>query len=132
MTAGALTLTDFLLARIAEDERPTYELPPYDCPPDCCAPAGWVGHTCLICDTTEFGGTVAAMTQVAQEHERDIHARARVLAECKARRAIVKEAWNYSPELEHGDNGEWAFDTALQHLAAIYADHPDYRSEWSL
>ena len=55
---------------------------------------------------------------------------ARVLAECEAKRRIVEQARNYSPELEHGDNGEWAFDTVLLALALPYADHPDYREEW--
>lgn len=51
-----MRLDEFLLARIAEDEAPTWELVPYSCEPGCCAPAGWVGHRCLICGTEEFGG----------------------------------------------------------------------------
>ena len=60
---------------------------------------------------------------------------ARVLAECEAKRAIVEQAesaeaaiegeWNIS----HGENPGWLI---LAHLAAVYADHPDYRQEWAL
>lgn len=56
----------------------------------------------------------------------------RLVAECAAKRAIVEQAATYSPELEHGDNGEWAFDVTLRALAAVYADHPDYQPEWKL
>ena len=41
---------------------------------------------------------------------------ARVLAECAAKRAIIV----YSPP------------KTLQHLAAVYKDHPDYQQEWAL
>ncbi|WP_024817083.1 DUF6221 family protein [Arthrobacter sp. 31Y] len=54
----------------------------------------------------------------------------RAIAECEAKRAIVDAASGYSPELEHGDNGEWAFDVTLKALAAVYSDHPDYQQEW--
>jgi hypothetical protein len=49
----------------------------------------------------------------------------------ESHRSILKAAWEYSPELEHGDNGEWAFDHTLRILAGTYASHPDYRSEWA-
>src|SRR3954453_16025846 len=72
------TLSDFLLARVAEDEAPTFELVPYKCDPGCCAPAGWVGHRCLICGTpAEYGGAVAAITDIAREHEERVHRRSR-------------------------------------------------------
>lgn len=53
-----------------------------------------------------------------------------VLADVDAKRGILDEAGRYSPELEHGDNGEWAFDIVLRLLALPYSDHPDYREEW--
>lgn len=86
-------LTEFLLARIAEDEAAVERA--IDTEP---APSGWLGPM------------------------RDSLATHRVL---------VAEARDYSPELEHGDNGEWAFDFMLRALAAAYADHPDYRAEWA-
>lgn len=51
--------------------------------------------------------------------------------EVAAKRAILQAAAEYSPELEHGDNGEWALDFTLRALASVHADHPDYRTEWS-
>ncbi len=51
----------------------------------------------------------------------------RVLAEVKSKRAILDQAQGYSPELERGDNGRWAFDTVLKLLAQPYAG----RDGWS-
>ena len=121
------TLTEFLLARIAEDEavaraavdedgrwhvdqsHPLYEAE--------------VRGDIYIYD--EGGHTAEQAARIAR------HDPARVLAECAAKRAIIEQAASYSPELEHGDNGEWAFDVTLRSLAAVYADHPDYQPEWA-
>jgi hypothetical protein len=149
MTAQTATLADFLLARIAEDEAPTWNLVPYDCAPDCCAPDGWVGHECAICQTREFGGTVEAITAIAIEHDEKIHGRSRVLAECEAKRRIVElhrendhDGWGSSTceaclrEWAPGDPGEnmqweavmepWPCPT-IHALASVYADHPDFQ-----
>jgi Family of unknown function (DUF6221) len=56
----------------------------------------------------------------------------RVLDDIAAKRRIVEESRDYSPELSSGDNGEWAFDIVLRLLASVYADHPDYRQEWAV
>lgn len=56
----------------------------------------------------------------------------RLLAECSAKRAVIECAADYSPELEHGDNGQWAFEVTLRALAAVYKDHPDYNTDWAL
>lgn len=45
-------------------------------------------------------------------------------------RRLVVLARDYCPELEHGDNGEWALDAMLREIALPYADHPDHRDEW--
>lgn len=47
-----------------------------------------------------------------------------VLRRCAADREIVEAARAYSPELEHGDNGEWAFDLVLRLLARGYGIQP--------
>jgi len=135
-----VTLTDFLLARIAEDEAPTYELVPYGCPQGCCAPAGWVGSRCLICGTgPEYGGTAEAITATCQEHEERVHRRSRVLAECAAKRAIVDSRATFergrSAEREIGMKLTMGgcvagIDVALKFLALPYADHPDYDEAW--
>jgi hypothetical protein len=59
------------------------------------------------------------------------HDPARVLREVEAKRALLAAATSYSPELEYGDNGEWAFDLAVRLLASVWSDHPDYLPEWS-
>jgi len=38
-----------------------------------------------------------------------------------AHRRLLVLADDYSPELEHGDNGEWAFDGVVAVLADLYA-----------
>ena len=57
---------------------------------------------------------------------------ARVLAECAAKRAIV-EAFN-TTDLESEDRGAYFYaegiGDAVKILAAVYADHPAYRDEW--
>lgn len=120
-----MTLTEFLLARIAEDEAQanrskadaasgkTLGVPP-----------GWI-------------------TGVAD----------RVLAECEAKRRIVDaiederqrmDIYNRDYDLglltTEGDlrsglasNARWAgLDMAARALASAYADHPDYREEWRI
>jgi len=81
------TLTEFLLARIAEDEARV---------------AGfWQGE-----DPDFFWGPD------------------RIRSECQVHRRIVERVYE-----EHGLRGE-LLDGILHDLAAVYADHPDYRQEW--
>jgi Family of unknown function (DUF6221) len=56
---------------------------------------------------------------------------ARVLAECEAKRAIVQQyhALRANEDYYHEDMGAGALALVLRHLAAIYADHPDYPLE---
>lgn len=134
----AVDLPTFLFARIAEDEAPTWELVDYDCEPGCCAPEGFVGHRCRICGTEEFGGTVAAITELSAEHDERIHRRSRVLAECEAKRLIVAEHglvsadedWSMADDHCRSDREMHPCPT-LRFLAVPYADHPDYRQEWA-
>jgi hypothetical protein len=51
--------------------------------------------------------------------------------EIQGKRRLIAAAAAYSPELEHGDNGEWAFDLVLRELAMAWSDHPDYLTEWA-
>jgi hypothetical protein len=50
----------------------------------------------------------------------------RVLREVEAKRAIVRD----EPTVDQHEDCMWQWDQALRHLAAVYADHPDYRDEW--
>lgn len=101
-----MTITEFLEARIAEDEAAARDRTQsayihtsgcyyYDYTLD----AGW------FCDCDEDGeGT------------------ARVLAECKAKRAII----------DCLDNDWYGIPYVVRILAAVYADHPAYQEEWKL
>jgi hypothetical protein len=106
-SAETMTLTEFLLARIAED-------------------------------AAEASFWYRVWDRVREEEESLVN---RVLAECEAKRQIVEE-WpdNDGCDLAgsaYGDHamleaaGEKAMHArVLRHLAAIYADHHDYREEW--
>lgn len=74
---------------------------------------------------TEYGGTVAAMKERAREHAAQRHDEPRVRAECKSKRSIIASV---DRALSRGTNG--LGPSVLRHLAAVYADHPDYRPEW--
>jgi hypothetical protein len=58
---------------------------------------------------------------------------ARVLREVAAKRAVV-QIWLRAVRaqlLEHRDAGDIEpIETAVAHLATVYADHPDYRPGW--
>lgn len=151
---GTVTLADFLLARIAEDERAARE----------CAkvyPSPWEvsdrGHSAkVVADAPNFHhvvdldqgqipvGTVEWLGDAIEHVAR--HDPARMLAECEAKRRIIAE---HSDERDHGngrithtgvcdtcgeDVGRDVDDQypcrTLQLLALPYADHPDYRDEW--
>jgi hypothetical protein len=117
------SLTDFLLARIAEDEASAREASPgpWDCDeiddvwredPD--------GQAHLVARRVTEGDAA----HIAR------HDPARVLAECEAKRRIVGE------HREQAGGGccvcsrhEYPCPT-LRYLALPYADHPDYREEW--
>ncbi|WP_152203625.1 DUF6221 family protein [Georgenia thermotolerans] len=114
-----MTITEFLLARIAEDEaearsKPTTYLYIH--------PDGY--------DMADMGpGYVLAANP------------ARVLAECAAKRAIIepaRDATYYAKRVDRELLGgprdamadPYPGDVILRHLAAVYADHPDYQQEW--
>ena len=146
MTTMTLTLTDFLLARIAEDEAVVREARSSE------HPADRDGTALMAIDGT---GSAAVMISSG-----------RVLAECEAKRRIVERESRWvrqrfdapehmtvmpdndgPPHIQlasgatlHGEDmasfrAEWyepAPPTAtLRDLASIYADHADFRPEWS-
>jgi hypothetical protein len=123
MTAATLTLIDFLLARIAEDEAAARQA-------DDVCPAPW-GHSEPMVSSRSghledaVGTAVAITAPVFQAHILR-HDPAHVLAECEAKRRIMEEfSGNWVDE-----GHEAAGEVALGHLAAVYADHPDFRDEW--
>lgn len=105
-----MTINDFLLARIAEDEAAV----------DGASAGPWVVDDRSVLAVKSMGSVVAAFAIRAED--RDFVARLdpeRVLAECAAKRAIVK--W---------DAEQYVGYAPIRHLAAVYADHPDYDESW--
>lgn len=96
-----MTLTEFLLARIAEDEERHghHKVRPSDYG-DFKTPDGG----CVPCD-------------LAPPRE------CRVLAECEAKRGLITEA-------NEAMDANWPVSWIERYLAQPYADHPDYRDEW--
>ena len=93
-------LSDFLLARVAEDEDVARAASNYQEP--------WAVYL-----STYLPGFGEMRFQALRWSP------ARVLAECEAKRRIVETfvMWQYG-------------DTILSYLATPYSDHPDYREEW--
>jgi len=114
-----MTLTDFLLARIAEDEADARQLAvDLDRWDRERAANGADGTQGSIVVSTLHGGAFDP---------------ARVLAECEAKRRIVTTYLEMTTDEETAEFmvGESSiFRTALLDLAAIYAGHADYREEW--
>ncbi|WP_436702429.1 DUF6221 family protein [Nocardioides sp. BYT-33-1] len=112
-----MTITEFLLARIAEDE---LEVGPAD--PDEGAGPNGIGWA-----------EVGALSEVLMARP------SRMLAECEAKRRIVELAQSvdgeerYAAEVIGGVDGN-TVDTdgagILRALASVYADHPDFDPTW--
>ena len=114
-----MTLAEFLLARIAEDE----DWPPED----------------------ELGHDAFYRCPLAYGHQGEctcgaVAARRRALAECEAKRRIV-EAYLEAEALMRATPGQSveaaimiggakAFEVVCKVLAQVYAEHPDYDQAW--
>ena len=115
-------LVEFLLARIAEDERVAQEA----------TLAPWVvgslevdRYVVATADLYEPGRDGAIIAEIVEALEDGDHIwrwqPTRVLAECEAKRRIVEqEGWGYG-HIEQA---------VLKILVLPYADHPDCREEW--
>lgn len=103
-----MTLTEFLLARLAEDESVARE-----CDPNGSLYWGGPQSGLGICD--EQGDHVAAT-------------RARVLDDVESKRAIVSEC----ASVHGGPAAHVLADIVLEALAHPYADHPDFDPAWTL
>jgi hypothetical protein len=97
----AVTLTDFLLARIAEDERDAR---------DC---KEW--SDCFACPTHETFDTARVLAEC--------EAKRRIVE----RHNLIAAGQGETIELAFHEQGLFE---ALHFLALPYADHPDYREEW--
>ena len=106
-----MTLTDFLLARIAEDEEA----------------AEGVNRGRWNSRVARLDGDLYAL--VSRQHPE------RVLAECEAKRRIVEQHSEWAHVCPSGlnlwsDSEEWIGCRTLAALALPFADHPDYDEEW--
>ena len=106
------TLTDFLLARIAEDEADP-----------------WRGAELIGSDRAVGRAEHEALAAEERAWE------ARVLAECEAKRRIVDYRKRVARESEATGVPIFeaqlsAYDATLRALALPYASHPDYRESW--
>ena len=139
-----MTITEFLLARITEDEKVARAA----------AREGggerWqisVVHSAMVQldDGTEWGGETVVYDEGRPGEEQAAHiARhdpARVLAGCEAKRRVVELAASWSDHADRHPAGPDAVsavlkaqaitaETVLRTLAREWADHPDYREEW--
>ena len=117
-----MTLADFLLARISEDE------------------AAAKAATVMRYKGDDYGAAILGRdrdaTQAQDEHATR-HDPARVLAECDAKRRIVAKAQRADVAMGTGIDpataaAAFALTEVLHLLALPYRDHPDYREEWAL
>lgn len=135
-----MTLTDFLLARIAEDEAAARSAEeraqtPWRATYGRQVETSRDGY--LVTPEDEHSYSTDPPDEVALHIAR--HDPGRVLAECEAKRRAIDSAWADHVQIE----GEWGMcqsreqmdvkgdvPDVVAHLAAIYRDHPDYRDEW--
>ena len=122
MTTQTATLADFLMARIAEDER-RLDVPEF-IEEDSARGPGWGhrgdGQECPLCGMWQFSGTESVTEDAWLEHADRAHQRSRVLAECEAKRRIVEWFSGSDPDDQ----------PVMKMLALPYISHPDYRPEW--
>jgi hypothetical protein len=107
-----MTLTEFLLARIGDEENLARDAASEGTPHR----TGWQLWTSKV-DTTPGGELLGPRGSVEASP-------ARVLVECAAKRQIVDLADEISRRTT--SSAYWASSTLLHVLALPYADHPDY------
>ena len=114
----APTLAEFLLARIEEDEAVARGVD---------AGPSWFSATNLVSDGD---GSLAVLDHDADADHIARHDPARVLADCKAKRAIVHQAVGISVVARMEGEEDLGGSAILGFLAQPYASHPDFKDEW--
>jgi hypothetical protein len=130
MTSQTATLTDFLLARIKEDEAAARAagVGAWEAGERCVWRESPIATLDIVTDGAAGDGGVET-PEIADHIAR--HDPARVLAECEAKRRIVE--YGHRAALETEDRFAiygLAIADVLRALAQPYADHPDWREEW--
>ncbi|MBA8801718.1 hypothetical protein FB382_000009 [Nocardioides ginsengisegetis] len=124
-----MTLTEFLLDRIAEDESVAREAH-YD-------GQRWVPEEEAVVAADRDLDPLLYLDRKRDARHAANWSPARVLAECEAKRQIIEEHRN--PEgtewclrcVEHdGEDTPYPCPTLRALATTIYTDHPDYRDEW--
>lgn len=120
-----MTLTEFLLARIAEEEAVAREVAEKVMPDERGRAVyyeqatGSAAEIIWDVDYAQGGYTITA---------------ARVLAECEAKRRIVEQydaIERLQENLDYDTRGAYeSIELTVQYLALPYADHPDYDEAW--
>lgn len=106
-----MTIEDFLLARIADDEAVASDKP---------LGAFFERHT-MDYRASEADGFGYVWTS-----------RDRVLAECAAKRQIIDFCAETLEDSSGGyTSGALLAEHVLSAMAAVYANHPDYRQDWA-
>lgn len=125
-----MTLAEFLLARIAEDEakaKAAGDFPWY------VGNAGLLWEVAIGTSPDDDRAVVIAdaLSQQTAEHIARWDP-VRILADCAAKRRLVVETQKFDSDPQYDAFGaETTYEHAvLSHLALPYADHPDYRDEW--
>jgi hypothetical protein len=143
-----MTITEFLEARLSEDEAVARAAAESD--PSIQGhymeegPAGtaWTAEDGMVLSESgamwdcEGSATLCTTTEVAEHFAR--HDPARVLAECAAKRAIIQSHASSAAARPNAAFGqrfvlagmETGLEIAMKALAAIYASHPDYEPGW--
>ena len=80
---------------------------------------------------------IAEDEDLAKVYAEGLYDSARVLAECAAKRWVLDTLRSYEPDTEwrtEPDMGKRGNNAAgaVRQLAAVYAEHEDYREEWAL
>ena len=120
-----MNITEFLEARIAEDETEA-------------GAASVSMHGKIHEDRGDWSMYVLGAERDSTNAQDDFIVKwwpYRVLAECAAKRKII-EQWvdpdSISLTMGDVDAGHtMGIDSAVRALAAVYADHPDYQQEWA-
>jgi hypothetical protein len=123
-----LTLAEFLLARIDEDEKRTLGARPFD---------SWEAHEGDYewdSDALTAGWHTGKCGWRQSEFSEDCGCGvpARMLADCEAKRQVAEECRKYeNAEGRYFGGGRNPLTRAIMRALALpYADHPDFRDEW--
>ena len=116
-----MTLTEFLLARIAEDEQDARDAICKCGGPACTVELGWY----------RYGEAMARLENDPAACHVVRWSLARVLAECEAKRRIVDLA-PWANNTTYAAMTDLLGHLILRTIALPYADHPDYQQEWAL